>query len=127
MLSRVVPIRLTSLLGCTEGLLDVVGEKTGVVDPCEQAKEESGPTLDLGLSCCAVGRSDKRLIQEPWDDNESRAPSVDIPPGPSPGRTYDCRLTLGGFGEFNGLPEVGGWRMELMGCENNGEGCDCSY
>lgn len=116
-----------SLLGCTEGLLEVVGDSTGAPGPCAEKKEESGPRLDLGLSCCAAGRNDKRLIQEPWEDSESRAPSTEFPDCPSPVRTYDCRLTLGGFEEFICLPEVGGWRGELTGCENNGEGCGCSY
>lgn len=127
MLSRVLPIRLISLLGCVAGLLEFVGERMVGPDPCEYASEESGPKLDLGLSCCDVGRSDKRLIQELCEDSESRAPSAELAVSPSPGRTYDCRLVLGGFGEVICLPAVGGGRVELMGCEKSGEGCGWSY
>lgn len=49
-------------------------ESMGAPDPCEK-KEESGPTLDRGLPCCDVGRSDSLFIQDPCDENDSRGAS----------------------------------------------------
>lgn len=64
MLSLLLLIRFTSLLGGIVGVVEVVGERIGAPDPCEKENEESGPRLDLGLSCCDAGLKDSRLIQE---------------------------------------------------------------
>lgn len=77
MLSLFVPTLLINLLGIVEEATDVVGERTGSPGPCKTEKGDSGPTLDLGLSCSDGGRRDRRRIQEFWDDeNESRELSV---------------------------------------------------
>lgn len=88
MLSLVVPIRFINLLGYAAGLAEV-GERTGAPDPCDKDNEESGPRLDLGLSCCDVGRSDRRRIQELCEEIESRAASVVFAAATSPVRMYD--------------------------------------
>lgn len=106
MLSLVVLIRFMSLLGGNEGAIELVGEKTDA-DPWEKA--ESGPMLDLGLSCWDVGRRDRRLIQElpVCDDIESRDTSALFAAATSTGRMYDCRR-LTGFGGVTCLLDVGG-------------------
>lgn len=126
MLSFVDPIRLINLLGYAEGLAEAVGERTDALEPCELAKEKSGPRLDLGLSCCEGGRSDSRLIQELCEEIESLPPSVELGVAASPDRTNDCRLLLDGWGEVICLCERGGRRSETTGWEHKGDGCGCS-
>lgn len=108
MLSLLVLIRFVSLFGGNDGAVGVVGEKTDA-EPWDIEKAESGPMLDLGLSCWDVGRRDNRLIQElpVWDDIESRDPSALLAAATSTGRTYDWRR-LTGFGEATCLLEEGG-------------------
>lgn len=129
-LSLLVPTRLINLLAWFEGLFDEVGERRDGPDPGDLENEVSGPRLDLdlGLSCCDPGRSDSRLIQEPREGAESRAPSLALAAATSPERTYDCRLLLvGGMGEAMGLLGVGGWRADPRGFEYSGEGWDGSW
>lgn len=75
------------------------GDRIGAEDPWEKAMEcVSGPALDRRLPCCESGRNDRRLIQEPLDDTESRESSAVGATVPSAWRTNDCLrlLTLGG-------------------------------
>lgn len=126
MLSLVMLIRLISLLCGGGAAVELVGDSTDAPDASEKVKEESGPMLDLGLSCCDVGRRDSRLIQEPCDENESRDdPSVLFAVATSPCRRDDCGR-LSSFGGVIFLAGVGGWRGELIGWEKSGEGCGWS-
>lgn len=98
-------IRLMSLLGAIEGAVELVGERTAA-DPWDTEKAESGPRLDLGLSCWDGGRRESRLIQELCVEAESRDASLLVATATSPERTYDCRR-LAGFGTAC-LLDVGG-------------------
>lgn len=53
---------------------------------------ESGPTLDLKLSCCDSGRMDNLRIQEPLEERESRESSaMGVAGANSPCLTEGCR------------------------------------
>lgn len=101
----VMLIRLMSLLGAIEGAVELVGERTAA-EPWDAEKAESGPRLDLGLSCWEGGRRESRLLQELCDEAESRDTSLLVAAATSPERTYDWRL-LAGLGKTC-LLDVGG-------------------
>jgi hypothetical protein len=62
--------RLTSLFG---GRVDAGESRNiGAAEPCEKMEGASGPTLDLVLSWRDNGRTEKRLIQDPLEEIESR-------------------------------------------------------
>lgn len=94
----------------------------GAPDPWEKEKDGSGPTLERGLPCCDVGRSDSLLIQEPCDENDSR--EVSEAATASLGRMNECRLLV--FGGVTCMPAVGGRGVTLTGFEASGEGCGSS-
>ncbi len=93
---------MTSLLGGSCGGSEPTGDRMGAAEPYEKVTDcESGPTLDLGLpSCCDSGRIERRRIQDPFDETESRTSSGVSEAAASPPwcRTKDCRrlLVLGG-------------------------------
>lgn len=52
-----------------------VNPKIGAPELCENTDGESGPMLDLKLSCCDNGLIDNLRIQDPFEDIESRVSS----------------------------------------------------
>lgn len=86
--------RLTSLFG---GRVGVVGPlRIGAAEPCEKMEGVSWPALDLELSLRDSGRMERRLIQDPLDEIESRDSGMMA--GESGALTNDdfLLLTLGG-------------------------------
>lgn len=72
-----------------------VGDKMGAAEPWEKVTDgESGPTLDRGLPCCDKGRMDRRRIQDPFDETESRTSSASSDGPKSPCRMNECRLVF---------------------------------
>lgn len=69
---RIEVERLTSLLGSNGDGLRPLGNMEAA-DPWENVNEgESGPTLDRGLAFCEFGIIDNLLIQDPFEEIESR-------------------------------------------------------
>ena len=62
--------RFTSLFGGNGAGLLPVSSSIGVPEPLIEG--ESGPTLDLGLLFTEIGSAESRLIQEPFEEPESR-------------------------------------------------------
>lgn len=85
--------RFTNLFGgsCAGGCPP--GERIGAADPWEKVMEgESGPTLDLMLSCWDNGRIDNLRIQELLEERESRASSaMGVAGENSPCLAAECR------------------------------------
>lgn len=48
----------------------------GAAEPCENMDWQSGPRLEIELSCCDTGRSESLRIHEPFEDEELRRSSV---------------------------------------------------
>lgn len=66
---------LTNLFGGSWGA-GWAEDRMGAPEPNENMDGESGPPLDLMLSCWDRGRIDSRRIQEPLEDMESRGSSA---------------------------------------------------
>lgn len=102
-----------------------MGAKIGAAEPWEKVMEgESGPTLDLRLSCWESGLMDNLRIQEPLEDRESRESSaMGVAGAKSPCLIDGCRPIEDFGGVICVWEDRRGIRVRLVALKE--EGCCC--